>query len=173
MIRSRSPIEVQKNPLHNVLGKAKFLSKAWFWWLIRGMMRSLEVSKTAKNSSQNVCLGSFVCGCCWLVFHEKIPWLLGTPKNYNSPLKLRGESYKGGLWFFVRLLKQSLGKMDLCCVHVFMFCQVEGFMSPNVNMNLSSHGIQMWFWVRVIWRLWEEERRPVGSKERYHSNLTP
>jgi hypothetical protein len=135
------------------------LSKCWFWLLIRGMMRSLEVSRTAINSSQSMRLGWFVCGFCWLAFHERVPWFLGTPKNCNSPLKLWGELYKRGLWFFVRLLKQSLGEVDMCCHPVFMFCQVEGwcqehwivwsvgvegFMSPNVNVNLSSRGSPMW-----------------------------
>jgi hypothetical protein len=127
MIRSLFPTKVQENPLHNVLGKAEILFKGWFWWLIRGMTRSLEVLKAIKKNSQSVCLGWFVCGCCSLEFHEKVSWLLGTLNNYNSPLKLWGESYKGGLWFVVRLLKQSLGKVDMCYVHVFMFCQVGGF----------------------------------------------
>jgi len=49
--RSLFQMEVQENPLHNVFREAEILSKGWFWWLIRGMMRSLEVSKVAKNSS--------------------------------------------------------------------------------------------------------------------------
>jgi hypothetical protein len=121
----------------------------------KGTMRSLEVSKVAKNSS---CLGWFVCGCCWLAFHERVPWLLGTSKNCNNPLKLRGESYKGGLWFFVRLLKQSLKKVDMCCVHVFMFCQVERFMSPNVNGNLNTRGSQMWF-LGFVWSVDFEKKK--------------
>jgi hypothetical protein len=84
--------------------EAKNLSKGWFWWLIQGMMRSLEVSRVARISSQSVCLGWFI-SFCWLAFYERVPWLLGIPKNCNSPLKLRDESYKRGLWFFVRLLK--------------------------------------------------------------------
>ncbi len=52
-----------------------------------------------------MCLGRFVSGFCWLAFHERVPWFLGTPKNCNNPLKLRGQSYKGGLWFFVRLFE--------------------------------------------------------------------
>jgi hypothetical protein len=31
------------------------------------------------------------------------------PKNSHSPLKLQGGSCEGGLWFFVKLVKQSLG----------------------------------------------------------------
>jgi hypothetical protein len=30
---------------------------------------------------------------------------LRTPKNYNNPLKLRGQSYKRGLWFFVSFVE--------------------------------------------------------------------
>jgi hypothetical protein len=152
-------MEVKENLLRNALKKAKFLFKGWFWWLMRGMMKSLDVLRATKNSSQSVCLGWFVSGFCWLAFHEKVPWFLGTPKNCNNPLKLWGQSYKGGLWFFVRLLKQSLGEVNMCCLPVFMFRQVEGwcqehwitwsvwakgFTSPNVNKNLSSHGSPMW-----------------------------
>jgi protein involved in temperature-dependent protein secretion len=50
-------MEVQENPLRNVLKEAELLSKGWFCWLMKGMMRSLKISKMAKNSSQNVCLG--------------------------------------------------------------------------------------------------------------------
>ncbi len=42
-IRFLFPIEVQQNSLHNVLKEAKIQSKGWFGWLIRGMMKSLEV----------------------------------------------------------------------------------------------------------------------------------
>ncbi len=50
-------MEVQKNPLHNVFREAELLSKGWFCWLMRGMMRSLDISRVARNFSQNVCLG--------------------------------------------------------------------------------------------------------------------
>ncbi len=105
VIRPLSSTEIQENLLHNVLGEVEILSEGWFWWLIRGRMRSLEVLRATINSSQGVCLSWFVYGCCWLAFHEKVPWLLGTSKNCNNPLKLRNESYKKRLWFFVRLLK--------------------------------------------------------------------
>jgi hypothetical protein len=41
--------------------------------LIRGMMKSLEISRTTINSSQSVCLGWFASRFCWLAFHEKVP----------------------------------------------------------------------------------------------------
>ncbi len=47
-------MEVQENLLHNVLREAKFLSKNWFCWLMKGMMRSLKVSRMVRNSSQSV-----------------------------------------------------------------------------------------------------------------------
>jgi hypothetical protein len=53
-----------------------------------------------------------------LHFMRGTPKLLGTLKNCNSPLVLQGGSYEGRLWFFVRLVKQSLG--ELICV-IFMF----------------------------------------------------
>jgi len=127
VFRSLSQIEVQEYLLRNVLKEAKILSKGWFWWLIRGTMRSLKVLRIAINSSQSVWFGWFICGFCWLAFHERAAWFLGIPKNYNNPLKSRGESYKGGLWFFVKLLKQSRREVDMCCLPIFMFCQVEGW----------------------------------------------
>jgi hypothetical protein len=48
VFRSLSRMEVQENLLCNVLRKAKFLSKVW---LVKGMMRSLEVLRVARNSS--------------------------------------------------------------------------------------------------------------------------
>jgi hypothetical protein len=118
-IRSLSPTMAQENSLRNVLGEAKIQSKGWFWWLIRGMMKFRGLESGQKSSSKCVCLGWFVCGCCWLAFHERVPWLLGTPKNYNNPLKLQGGSCEGGLWFFVRLVKQSLGEL-ICVVFIVM-----------------------------------------------------
>jgi hypothetical protein len=59
-----------------------------------------------------------MCGCYWLAFHEKVPILLGILKNCNNPLMLQGRSYERGLWFFGRLVKQSLG--ELICI-VFLF----------------------------------------------------
>jgi hypothetical protein len=57
------------------------------------------------GQNQCVCVGWFVSRFCWLTFQEKVPWFLGTPKNYNSPLKLQVQSYKERLWFFVRLFE--------------------------------------------------------------------
>jgi hypothetical protein len=34
---------------------------------------------------------------------------LGTPNNYNNPLKLQIQSYKGGLWFFVKKFETVIG----------------------------------------------------------------
>ncbi len=123
-------------------------------------MRSLEVSKAVRNSSQSVCLGLFVFGFCWFAFHEKLPWFLGTLKNCNIPLKLWVQSYKGGLWFFVRLFEAitwgsgyvlssyfyvlSSGAMVLRTLdYVICVGWAEGFTSSYVNMNLSSHGCLM------------------------------
>jgi hypothetical protein len=40
---------------------------------------------------------------------------------------LLGGSYEGGLWFFVRLVRQSLGDL-ICVVFLFsIFCQIEGW----------------------------------------------
>ncbi len=72
VFRSLSRMKVHENPLPNVLKEAKFLSKGWYRWLMRGMMKSLEVLKATRNSSQSVCLGLFVSGFCWLAFHEKV-----------------------------------------------------------------------------------------------------
>jgi hypothetical protein len=183
-------MKVHENPLRNVLREAQFLSKGWYWWLMKGMMKSLEVLKATINSSQNVCLGLFVYGFCWLAFHEKVPWFLGTSKNYNNPLKLWVQSNKGGLWFFVRLFKAVIwgsGYVLSSCFYAlsngamvlrtldYVICVgwAKGFMSLYVNGNLSSRGCPMWSWVCVVWRLWEDERRPVGSRERDQSNLTP
>jgi hypothetical protein len=77
------------------------------WWEVR------EVSKTTKNSSQSLCLGWFISRFCWLAFQEKVPSFLGTPKNCNNPLNLWGWSYRGRLWFFVRILEQSLEEVDV------------------------------------------------------------
>jgi len=57
VFRCMSQMEVQKNPLHNVLNKVEFLSKSWFCWLMRGMMKSLKILRAAINSSQSVYLG--------------------------------------------------------------------------------------------------------------------
>jgi hypothetical protein len=77
------------------------------WWEVK------EVSKTSRNSFQSLCLGWSICGFCWLAFQEKVPSFLGTPKNCNNPLNLQGWSYKGRLWFFVRILEQSLEEVDV------------------------------------------------------------
>ncbi len=45
---------------------------------------------------------------------------MGTPKNCNSPLMLNDGSYEGGLWFFVRLVRQSLGEL-ICVVFPFPY----------------------------------------------------
>jgi len=50
-------MEIQENLLRNVFKEVEFLSKGWFCKLIRGMMKSLEISRTTINSSQSVCLG--------------------------------------------------------------------------------------------------------------------
>jgi len=36
--------------LRNILMEVKIQSKGWFWWLIRGMMKSLKISKTTRKS---------------------------------------------------------------------------------------------------------------------------
>jgi hypothetical protein len=90
--------------------------------------RDDEKFRSLENNQKlfSKCVFGFIC--IWVLLdyiHERVPRFLGTPKNYNNPLKLRGQSYKGGLWFFVRLLKQSLGEMDMCCLLVCLFCQME------------------------------------------------
>ncbi len=76
--------------------RQKFSLKVGFWWLIKGMMKSLEISIVARNSSQSVCFGLICMKVCWIAFRERAPRLLGTPKNYNSPLMLQGGSYERG-----------------------------------------------------------------------------
>jgi hypothetical protein len=158
-------MKVHENPLCNVLREARFLSKGWYWWLMRGMMRSLEVSRVARNSFQSVCLGWFVFRFCWLAFHERVRWFLGISKNCNSPLKLRGQSYKGGLWFFVRLFEAvtrgsgyvlsscfyalSSGVMVSRTLDYMIYVGWEIYVT-KCNRNLSSHGCSMWSWVCVV-----------------------
>jgi hypothetical protein len=48
---------------------------------------------------------------------------LGTPKNCNNPLNLRGRSSKGGLWFFVKILEAVIGGSG--CVVFLFFCFVK------------------------------------------------
>ncbi len=57
--------------------------------------------------------GWYVCECCWLAHHERALWLLGTLKNNYSSLILQCGSCKGGLSFFVKLVKQSLGSWSV------------------------------------------------------------
>jgi hypothetical protein len=87
------------------------------WWEV------LEVSRAATNSSQNLCLGWYIFGFCWLAFQQKVPSFLGTPKNCNNPLNSRGWSYKGKLWFFIRILEAVTGG-SRCVVSLF-FCFVK------------------------------------------------
>jgi hypothetical protein len=56
---------------------------------------------------------------------------LGTPKNCNNPLKLWGQSYKRGFWFFVRFFEavNHWGKW-ICVVFLFL-CFVKW--SDNVK----------------------------------------
>ncbi len=100
-------------------GQSLYL-KAGFdgWWEDDDKFRGLE--------NGHKLFPKFVFGliCIWVLLaciFWKNTFFLGTPKNSNSPLKLQGQSYKGGLWFFVRLLKQSLGEVDTCCLFVFIF----------------------------------------------------
>jgi hypothetical protein len=84
------------------------------WWEV------LEVSRAARNSSRSLCLGWSIYGFCWLAFQKIVPSFLGTPNNCNSPLNLRGQSFKGGLSFFVWIL-EVVTKGSGCVVFLFFY----------------------------------------------------
>jgi hypothetical protein len=68
------------------------------------MMKSCRGFKSGEQLFSKVCVWVlFVSRFCCLVFREWVPWFLGTPNNYNSPLSLQGQSHKGWGWFFVRI----------------------------------------------------------------------
>ncbi len=68
-----------------------------------------------------MCLGWSVSGFCWLAFQERVPSFLGFLKNCNNPLNFRGQSYKGGLWFFVRILEAVTGGSGFVVFLFFYF----------------------------------------------------
>jgi hypothetical protein len=88
-----------------------------------GRWEVLEVSRAARNSYQSLCLGWFISRFCWIAFQEKVPSFLGALKNCNSPLNLQDRSYKGGLWFFVRILEAVT--VGSACVVFLFFCFVK------------------------------------------------
>jgi len=62
--------------------------------------------------------------CMWVLL-ACISWestlIFGNSEELQQSIEIMGESYKRGLLSSVRLLKQSLGEVDMCCLLVFMF----------------------------------------------------
>jgi hypothetical protein len=127
VFRSLFRIKIQENSLCNVLREVEILFKGWFWWLIKGMMRSLKVLRTAKNSSQSMCLGWFVCGFCWLAFHEKIPSYLGTPKKLQQSMEVTRWLIQKRIMVLCKTFEAITEESGYVLFLVFMLCQVEGW----------------------------------------------
>ncbi len=85
-----------------------------------------------RNSSQSVCLGWFVCGCCWLVFHEST-LIVGNSEELQQSIEVTEWIIQRRIVVLCKTFEVVTWKVDLCCVHVFMFCQVERFMSETLN----------------------------------------
>jgi hypothetical protein len=47
-----------------------------------------------------------------------------------------------------------------------MFCQVEGFMSPNVNGNLNSRGSLLWFFGFVWFVDFEKKKKGQWAQKK-------
>jgi hypothetical protein len=123
VFRSLSWGKIYENSLCIVFRKAKLISKSWYWWLMRGMMSSFRGFESGQKLFSKFVFGLLCIWFCWLAFQERVPWFLGTLKNCTSPLKLLGQSYKGGLWLFVRIF-EAITEGSGCVVFLF-FCFVK------------------------------------------------
>jgi len=71
----------------------------------------------------NMCLSGWsICECCVHAYHEKAPWLLGIVKNNIVHWFYNVNHTKEGLWFFVKIVKQSLGSWNMLfsCSYVLL-----------------------------------------------------
>ncbi len=96
----------KNNPLRNVLKEAEYLSQNGVRWLSKGNDEKFQrFRKQPTILLKSLCL-CFVC--IWVLlscFSRASTLILGTPKDYNSPLSLQGRSQKGWVQFSVRIFE--------------------------------------------------------------------
>ncbi len=130
---SMSRRKVRDDPLCNVLREAKCLSKVGFDGWGGGMMKSSKGFESGQQLFSKVCVWVlFIFGFCCLAFQERVPWFLGTPKNCNSPLILQGQTHKGWVWFFVRILEAVIGGSQ-CVIFMSSILSSGAMMSRKLD----------------------------------------
>jgi hypothetical protein len=147
------------------------------WGLMtRGMMKILGVSRTV--CLLNLCVSClFMCECWWDAYHKRTI-IIGNSKKSHI-LQIWQCNLKRGLWFFVKLVKQSMGSWN---VLIFVHCQLVGWCSKyfsvyaiylysgvcitKCNLGLGFFKFNVVLGVYMVWSNWEYTRRLVGLRER-------